>query len=214
MKYPFLWSTVGVLLILVLIFTFSATVRTWILARDFYRNFFATVFATFFGALLGILAALEVDHIVTERHRIREMKQQKELEIKRERNLLVAIDRALQRNEELLEKLTRDLKVDLVVNYNVDPLFLEATAEQRYRILNDISLNQDIEEVRSELAILYGMIQAQFDTAYGIESRTTNFAQLRAQLIDSTQKRVLKTRGMIQETRSELGKQISELPNN
>ena len=213
MKYLFFWSSGGVLLVFVLIFAFSATVRTWVLAIDFRRNFFATVFATFFGVLLGILSALEVDRIVTERHRIRETKQQKKLEIERERNLLVAIDRALQRNEELLEKLTRDLRVDRVVNYNVDPLFLEATAEQRYRILHEISLNQDIEEVRSELAILYGMIQTQFDTVYGIESRTTNFARLRAQLIDSTQKRVSKTRGMIHETRSEIGKQISELPN-
>ena len=105
------------------------------------------------------------------------------------------------------------MRVDRVVYYNVDPLFLEATAEKRYRILNDISLNQDIEEIRSELAILYRMLQTQFDTAYGIESRTTDFAQQRTQLIDSTRKRISKTKNKIDATRNTLRKQIGTLTN-
>jgi len=213
MKFLFVWITVGVLLIFSLIFAFSASARSWILATDSRRNFLATIVATFLGALLGILAALDVDHIVTERQRIRQEKQQKDLAVKSERDLLVAIDRALQQNDELLERLTRDLRVDRVVNYNVDPLFLEATAEKRYRILNGISLNQDIEEIRSELAILYRMLQTQFDTAYGIESRTTDFAQQRAQLIDSTRKRISKTKNKIDATRNTLRKRIGTLPN-
>ena len=67
MKFLFVWITVGVLLILSLIFAFSASARSWILATDLRRNFLATIVATFLGALLGILAALDVDHIVTER---------------------------------------------------------------------------------------------------------------------------------------------------
>jgi hypothetical protein len=109
---------------------------------------------------------------------------------------------------ELLKKLSDDIRPDRIVNYNVDPFFLAATAESRYRIFDDLNLNQDIEAIRSELDILSHMVTAQFNLAYGIESRTTNGLEMRNNLLEGIKKRITRAQGLIEQARTRISAKL------
>jgi hypothetical protein len=188
--------------LLLIVFVFlayysSGRVRSWFLANEFRRDFAATILATLLGIILGVPAALEVERGKSDTDRMEQ-----------EQQLLAAVDRTLEQNEVILKKLNEQLSVDRVINYNVDPFFLEATSESRYRVLNNIRVNQQIESVRTELVNLYHMIRTQFDLAYGIESRTTNFIEQRRQLLDGLNKRAVKVQAMIADVRSKVKEEI------
>lgn len=200
LHYPFISFTLLILLALAIAYRIFAPVRSWFVATEFRRDFSATIFATLLGVIVGVPAALEVERWKAEADRMEQ-----------EEQLLAAVDRALDHNAGILKKLSGQLSVDRVIYYNVDPYFFEATSESRYRVFSNIEVNQQVEAVRTELVILQHLIRAQFDLAYGIESRTTNFVEHRRQLIDALNKRIAKAQAMIADTRSKVTEEMRKL---
>ena len=193
LKCPFL-SIKGVsFLLFVPLYALCRPFQRWIFGTELGRDFVVTISATVLGVMLGIPVGLAVERYKSDWDKAEERGY-----------LLSSIDQALATNMDLVDKLATDLRPDRIVHYNVDPFFLAATAEVRYRIIDDLQLNKEIEAIRAELDTIRHMITAQFDLGYGIESRTTNGSELRALLLDAIQKRLSKLRELIGKARARI----------
>lgn len=150
----------------------------------FWQAFLPSFVATVTGALLGIPIALAIDRVVSKRGAARAEAERLKRKNERALSILGQFRESLQRNRQLAEQISRELnRIPDIVFYNVDTLLLDATASAKYDLIDNASVNRQVDRVRYELQHLHRKVDVQFESAYSSFITTQWYGQLREQLI-------------------------------
>jgi hypothetical protein len=121
-------------------------------------SLFQQLTATFFGALLGIPSGMALYSWTALRSK-REKRRQ----------FLVMMKAALAKNYGLLKQMEQDIEgPGKVLYYTLDTSVLEATSSIKYELIDDLSVNQEIDGIRYELLHIQRKLQIHTETAFNL----------------------------------------------
>ena len=130
----------------------------------FWQNFVSDSFATILGVVIGIPVALLIDRLVSQWQKGKEVDKPKIIDSHQKTQLLLTLNKILQKNLRLVEQMENELKPEVVFFYNVETQLLESTSFLKYEILDDLELNLQLDMVRYELMQLHRKVELQLES--------------------------------------------------
>jgi hypothetical protein len=153
----------------------------------FWKDFVSNISATFLGVLLGIPAALWLDRSISRRREKQEREAKQAVERERLLELLRLLRETLERNREIIERMSKELTPDSLITYNVDPSLLDSTASLKYEIINDLDLNRQLDLLRYELQHLHRKVELRWEIELGPIRAMNLYLDYRIQLVKAIQ---------------------------
>lgn len=145
-------------------------------------SFWGDFLPTLLAALIGIPAALYVDRLAYQQQQKADQVQAKAEEDQRRLALIHALEESLLQNKDILVRLRNEWRHEKIDFFNVDPLFLEATANTRHQLIRDPNVNLKLESIRAELGIIHRLLTLKVNMAFDTTSALTSYEAKRATL--------------------------------
>ena len=150
---------------------------------SFWQAFVAGLSATLIGAGVGVYLALYRDREVAVARAQTEAEAEEKIGRELRRQLLGALGEGVDKNLELIRKLTAEVQEGTVTFYNVDLTLLDSLSQEMFTSLIHIELIQAVDSLRHELHLLHREVEIHLETSYSSVRAMMGFAEDRRQLV-------------------------------